>query len=252
MMSVARARELGIPESKWVYWQGGASSEEQAYWMSERPDFSVCPSLKDAALSALHNSARGIDDIHHFDFYSCFPVAVEMACDMLGIDIDDPRGFTVCGGLPYAGGPASAYTLHSMACMVDKLQNETSGKGLVTGNGWFLTKHAATVLSSEPHPSGEPVCGLMKDLPSSGMATEAHMVNEQATGEAIIETYTVNYARDGKPERGIVLGRTADGERFMANTIKDAGLLEQFVATEQVGARGKVKFVDGMSIFTPH
>jgi acetyl-CoA C-acetyltransferase len=61
-------------------------------------------------------------DVHgiaRFDLYSCFPAAVEMACDVLGLDPFDPRGLTMTGGLPYAGGPASAYTLHSIAAMVE-------------------------------------------------------------------------------------------------------------------------------------
>ncbi len=251
MMSVAMARKLGIAEDKWVYWLGGASSQEQAWWTSERPSFSQCPAMKDTSLSALHNSDASIDDIQHIDFYSCFPSAVQMACDMVGIDVTDSRGFTVCGGLPYAGGPASAYTLHSMASMVNKLKGKTSEKGLVTGNGWYLTKHAATVLSTDPHPAQQPKHGLMPDLPSSKMATDAQPANEKATGEATIETYTVKYGRDGEPERGIVLGRTDTGERFMANTVKDVELLKEFVSAEQIGARGKVAFVEGMSRFTP-
>ncbi len=251
MMSVTKARKLGIPEDKWVYWLGGADSQEKAWWASERPDFAACPSMKDSTTSALHNSDVSMDKIHYIDFYSCFPAAVEMACHMLNLDVNDSRGFTVCGGLPYAGGPASAYTLHSMASMVGKLQGKTSQQGLVTGNGWFLTKHAATVLSTDPHPTGKLTNDLMPDLPSANMPTEACVVNEQAEGDATVETYTVKYGRDGEPERGIVLGRTADGERFLSNTTTDTSFLKEFVTTEQVGTTGKVAFVDGASTFTP-
>ena len=48
---------------------------------------------------------------------------------MLGIDIDDPRGFTVTGGLPYAGGPGSAYTLHSLATMAERLRERPDAIG---------------------------------------------------------------------------------------------------------------------------
>jgi acetyl-CoA C-acetyltransferase len=192
-----------------------------------------------------------MDKINYIDFYSCFPAAVQMACHMLNLDVKDPRGFTVCGGLPYAGGPASAYTLHSMASMVVKLQGKTSQQGLVTGNGWFLTKHAATVLSTDPHSTGKLTNNLMPDLPSRNMPTDASVVNEQATGDATVETYTVEYGRDGEPERGIVLGRTADGERFLSNTTSNTDFLKEFVTTEQVGTTGKVAFVEGKSTFTP-
>jgi acetyl-CoA C-acetyltransferase len=91
----------------------------------------------------------------------------------------------------------------------------------------------------------------MPDLPSRNMPTDASVVNEQAKGDATVETYTVEYGRDGEPERGIVLGRTADGERFLSNTTSNTDFLKEFVTTEQVGTTGKVAFVDGKSTFTP-
>lgn len=251
MMSAGKARKLGIPEEKWIYWLGGANSQEKAWWPSERPSFTSCPAMKDTLFSALENSASEMKDIDYIDFYSCFPVAVEMACQMSGLDLDDKRGFTVTGGLPYAGGPASAYTLHSLATMVNKLRGKTSEKGLVTGNGWYLTKHSAAVLSSEPHPVSLPKAGLVSSLPSGAMETKPCEVNEKADGTGTIEAYTVKYGRDGQPDKGIVLGRTDAGERFMSNTDNDKEFLLDFVSTEQVGSRGSVKFNEGSSLFTP-
>lgn len=252
IMSAGKARKLGIPEEKWVYWHGGAHSQEEAYWPSERPDFASCPSMKDTLYSAMKNSHATMDEINHIDFYSCFPVAVEMACKMGGLDIDDNRGFTVTGGLPYAGGPASAYTLHSLATMATMLRGKSSLKGLVTGNGWYLTKHAATVLSSDPHPGGTPRSGLIDELPSKSMETAACVVNEQATGSGVVEAYTVKYNRDGSPETGIVLGKTDSGDRFLANTTADKEFLNEFVKTEQVGSSGILSIVDGKSLFVPN
>ena len=40
-------------------------------------------------------------------------------CDALGLDADDPRGVTVTGGLPFAGGAGSNYLTHAIAAMVD-------------------------------------------------------------------------------------------------------------------------------------
>ena len=122
-----------------------------------------------------------------WDFYSCFPVAVEMACQMLNLAIDDPRGFTVTGGLPYAGGPASAYTLHSLAAMVGRLRENPGDRGLVTGNGWYLTKHSAAVLSSAPKPTAEFCADLVDPLPAAGAAREPKIVNTDATGRGEIE-----------------------------------------------------------------
>ncbi|MBD3648302.1 MAG: acetyl-CoA acetyltransferase [Pseudomonadales bacterium] len=249
--SVARAKALGIPEDKWVYWLGGAHSQEQAWWTSERPDFTQRPSMKDTHVSALRNARTDLDQIDHFDFYSCFPVAVEMACEMLGLDIEDPRGFTVTGGLPYAGGPASAYTLHSLAEMSKKLAGRTGERGLVTGNGWYLTKHSAAVLSSEPGDDGYPQEGLIDNLPSNEMETAPRPVDADAVGQGTVEAYTVLYDREGKPDRGIVLGRTAEGSRFLANTPDEVAFLEAFAAKEQVGTTGTLNKMDERIVFDP-
>lgn len=249
--SVAEARRLGIREDKWVYWWGGAHSQERAWWASERPRFTECPAMKDTHVSALRNAGLDVAEIDRFDFYSCFPVAVEMACEMLGIGIDDPRGFTVTGGLPYAGGPASAYTLHSLAEMAGTLAKNPGQKGLVTGNGWYLTKHSAAVLASAPKEDGLPYEGLIDNLPSHDMETAPRPVNPDALGRGRIEAYTVNYDRDGRPVRGIVLGMTEQGERFLANTSSSPAFLEDFVACEQVGTEGTLGRDGERVSFTP-
>jgi hypothetical protein len=51
----------------------------------------------------------------------------------------------------------------------------------------------------------------------------------------------VSYGRDGAPQRGIVVGSLASGERFVANTPAERDFLEAFVAAEQVGRAGVVR-----------
>lgn len=247
--SVSKARSLGISQDRWVYWLGGSNSEEKAWWVSERPRFDQCPSMKDAHLSTLNNAATGVDEVNFFDFYSCFPVAVEMACDMLGLKVTDTRGFTVTGGLPYAGGPASAYTLHSLAEMTAKIREHSSSKGLVTGNGWYLTKHSSCILAASPADKELIPAGLVEELPSAQMETEALQVNQSAVGKGTIEAYTVLYNREGDPVRGIVLGKTLSGNRFLANTPSDKAFLSSFVGAERVGNRGEVSIRGDQYLF---
>ena len=83
------------------------------------------------------------------------------------------------------------------------------------------------------------------------MRTKLKEVDLLATGKGTIEAYTVTYDRDGKPTRGIVLGRTESDRRFLANTPSDIDLLKDFVADEQVGATGKLNQVEGKTIFYP-
>jgi acetyl-CoA C-acetyltransferase len=248
MMSAGAARALGVPEAKWVYWWGGAHGQERAWFPSERPDFAACPSLRDTVGRALVSAGVALEAIDHVDLYSCFPVAVEMACAMIGLDEEDPRGLTVTGGLPYAGGPGNNYTLHSLAAMMERVRARSGATGLVTGNGWYLTKHSACVVSSAPPGPGEAPRPAATREP---LPTDPQPPADAVRGSGTVEAYTVQYDREGAPTRGIVLGRMEDGRRFLANTPADRALLEAFVAVEEVGRRGRLSAVDGRQVFEP-
>jgi acetyl-CoA C-acetyltransferase len=146
-------------------------------------------------------------------------------------------GITLTGGLPYAGGPASNYAMHAVAALAERLRQRPSAKGLTTGNGWYLTKHSACVWSGmRPRaPAGAPI-----EAPTvAGPAPLALRVD--GAGEARLDAYTVTYARDGRPERGSVVGSLLGGGRFVANTPDDAAWLTDFVARDQVGTCGVVR-----------
>ena len=57
--------------------------------------------------------------------------------------------------------------------------------------------------------------------------------------------------RAGAPERGLVVGRQADGRRFLADVAADRAGLEDFVAAEQVGRHGRVSNANGRNRFEP-
>jgi acetyl-CoA C-acetyltransferase len=249
LMSAGAAREIGVPPEKWVHWWGGAHAAEEAWFPSERPDFAACPALRDAASGALAEAGLAIEEIDAIDFYSCFPVAVEMACEMLGLDESDPRGFTLTGGLPYAGGPGNAYTLHSLAAMAERLRARPGARGLVTGNGWYLTKHAASVWSTRPREKS----GAPPAEPSAAERERRRPLTPvlEARGPGTLEAYTVLFDREGQPVRGIALGRTEAGERFLANTPDDRASLEAILASEAVGRIGKLSSHDGHNRFEP-
>ena len=78
-----------------------------------------------------------------------------MGARALGVGVDDPRGLTVTGGLPYAGGPGNDYTTHGIASMVTRLR-ASGGVGLCTGLGGWATKHAAGVYAAAPGPGVPP------------------------------------------------------------------------------------------------
>jgi acetyl-CoA C-acetyltransferase len=245
MMSAGTARALGVPEERWIFWWGGHQATERAYMVSERPDLAACPAMQNSSRTALHNSGVDLARVDIFDFYSCFPVAVEMACEMLGLDEGDERGFTVTGGLPYHGGPGSGYTLHSLATTALRLRQRPEAVALVTGNGYYLTAHAASVWSGSPRPAapvGTP------PLPGTELAEDPLAVVEVADGPCRIDSYTVLHDRAGDPELGIVVGRLGPGARFVANVV-DPATLEVFVTEEVIGRQGTVVAGEGVNVF---
>jgi acetyl-CoA C-acetyltransferase len=251
LASPEEVRALGVPEERLVHFQGGDRAQEEIWFPTERPRLDESPALARAARGALTRAGAELGEIDVFDLYSCFPSAVEMACEMLGLGEDDPRGFTVTGGLPYAGGPGNAYTLHAVAALMDRLRERPGSLGLVTGNGWYLTKHSACVLASRPpqaRRAGGPVAPAAKATPAG---TAPPRLVEEARGRARIVTYTVVYDRAGAPARGIVVGDLEDGGRFLAHTPDDGAVLEELVTREGVGRAGRVEPRDGRNLLTP-
>ena len=87
--------------------------------------------------------------------------------------------------------------------------------------------------------------------PGSNALVKAAVIDfETPQGRGTIETYTVVHKREG-PFLGIVVGRDADGRRFVANTPHDPGILAAMEASEQIGRTGTVTQAGQLNIFTP-
>lgn len=245
MTSAGEARRLGIPQSKWVYLLGGADATDLWYW-SDRVNFCTSPALQRCGQRALDEAGLTIDQVDYFDLYSCFPVAVEIGCDMLGIAEDGPRPLTVTGGLAYFGGPGSNYSMHAIAAMVEHLRARPGTTGLVSAMGWYLTKHAVGVYGTSPKEGDWHRPDLTADQQKLDAMPHPELI-ERAEGPATIETYTVMHDREGRPTYSIVVGRLEDGRRFIANSEPDAAALQEMTQREMVGAGGRVHHDDASS-----
>jgi acetyl-CoA C-acetyltransferase len=244
------ADRLGVPTDKRVYWRGGAFRAENPWNVSERPSFSTSPAIQTCHRTALANAGIELDDIDLIDFYSCFPIAVAMACEMLGLAQDDPRGFSITGGLPYAGGPGSSYSFHSLATAIERLQSGSANTALLTGNGWYLTKHSATILAREPS-AGTPTAAANEALVTDWSENTVE-IDKAPEGAAQVETYTIGHERDGTPNQGLIIGRLeSTNARFLANTPADPSLLAELEAMEVIGTKGSVTTIDDQAIYTP-
>ena len=227
VMSAGAAEAAGIARDRWVFPWAGAEADDH-WFVSEREQLNASPAIRHC-WTALRDLARvDIDDIAHVDLYSCFPSAVLIAADEIGLDAEGDRPLTLTGGLSFAGGPGNNYSMHSLATAVTQLRDE-AGLALVTGVGWFLTKHALTVVGSDPPPTGfraTSAQGNVDALPKRAV------LQEQPTG-ALVETFTVVYGRDGEPEKAIASAVDADGARgWFASS--DLEFIDSLLSDQQV------------------
>ena len=81
------------------------------------------------------------------ELYSCFPCVPKMARRTLGLGADVQP--TVTGGLTFFGAPLNTYMTHAACAMVRRLRDGAK-LGLLYGQGGFVTKHHALVLSRQP------------------------------------------------------------------------------------------------------
>lgn len=255
LTSVGNARRLGIPEDRWIYLRGCGDANDRLRAI-DHVHYDAAPAIGVAARRALAMAGLGVDELDFFDLYSCFPVAVELACQELGLAEDDPRDLTVTGGLPYFGGPLNAYSLHAIAETVARLRRDgLAGErhALVTANGGLLSKQSVGIYSIVPAPHEwrriDPAVDqarLDAELPPR--------IEEQPSGRGSIETYTVICQR-GEPARGVIVGRlVADNARFLANTPADRPDILAWLMAGQpgpLGVEGVVSSADGLNTFIP-
>ena len=206
--------------------------------------------MRTVAAETLEMADCSLDDIGAFDLYSCFPSAVQIGCQEMGLAEDDQRGLTVTGGLPYFGGPGNNYVTHSIAEMMNRVRATPGMRGMVTANGNYVTKQSGGIYSTTP-----PERPFAPKDPATYQAkidaAKGPTVVEAASGTGTIETYTVMHDRKG-PSYSILFGRDEAGSRFIANTPDDPKLLADMTTRDYLGVTGQVQTDEnGVNIFKP-
>jgi acetyl-CoA C-acetyltransferase len=235
LCSVEAARAARVPEDRWVFPLAGSDAHDH-WFLSERADLCSSPALATIGRHALGLAGLGIDDVGHLDLYSCFPSAVQIAIRELGIRVeDDSRPLTVTGGLTFAGGPGNNYVSHSLATMAGVLRADPGSVGLVTGMGWYVTKHAIGLWSTTPPP-----VGFRHDNPQPEVdALERRPVAPDAEGDVTVETYTVVHGSSGRPERAILALLTKEGARTWG-TVDDPDALAGLELEDGCGGKARL------------
>jgi acetyl-CoA C-acetyltransferase len=241
------AKGLGIPRHKWIYLLGSGDAYD-IWHVSERINFYSSPSVKVAAEKAVEQADVTLESIDLFDLYSCFPCAPRIARNMLGISKNDPRALTVTGGMPYFGGPGNNYALHAICAMVEKLRLNPDSIGLVQALSWFISKHSVGIYSGRGKKT--PRC----QIPPESYQAELNKLKgpqliEEASGNAVVETYTLLHDRSGQPVNAVIIGRQDNGKRFLAKTEQDNALLTAMMKSEFIGKKGRVRFKNPFNVF---
>lgn len=223
--SLAVARLLGVDDKAVYVWSAADASD--VWFPSQRPELASSPGIAAASTAALSSAGVGIDDVARLDLYSCFPSAVQIAAAAVGVAYDDARGLTVTGGLPYFGGPGNNYCTHSIAALAESLRGAPERTlGMITGLGWFVTKHSVGVYGSTPPPLGYRR-GDTSAAQSRIDASALDVAPDAGDGiRATVDGATVVYDRDGAPISAPVIATLDDGRRVAARApAEDLGQL---------------------------
>jgi acetyl-CoA C-acetyltransferase len=227
--SAGLARELGVPEDKWVHIHAVTAASEQK--LSQRPDLAGNPASLASVDAALARAGKGIGDMAYLDFYSCFAIPVFNQCDHFGLAIDDPRGLTLTGGLPFFGGAGNNYSAHAIAEAVQRVREDRGSYALVGANGGWMSKYATGIYSTDP--ADWSANDRFAVLPK---ARDAVPLAARPVDHAVIETYTIN--RGPKGAEAIFIGRSDAGERVVGNgDLDDAATAEAFESGAPFGKR---------------
>ncbi|MEL6982856.1 MAG: hypothetical protein AAFO29_10575, partial [Actinomycetota bacterium] len=226
LCSAERAEALGVARDRWVFPWAGTDAHD-TYSVLERRDLHSSPAITEAGRTLYQLTGLGPDDLDHVDLYSCFPSAVQVAAEALGLD--QGRQLTQTGGLTFAGGPLNNYVTHSIAAMISRLRDDAGSIGLVTANGGFLTKHALGIYSTTP-PSQPFQAVDVQDAVDQVPTTVAEPDHQ---GAATIEAYTVMHDADG-PEAGLCALATPSGGRTWGR-IDDADAMVAMMSEESIG-----------------
>lgn len=231
LTSVEKATYLQVPSDRWVFPYAGTDAHD-TYAISDRAEFHTSPAIRIAGRRALELSGVGIEDVEFVDLYSCFPSAVQVAANELGLPLGDPdRPLTVTGGLTFAGGPWNNYVTHSIATMAERLVANPGTRGLVTANGGYLTKHSFGVYGTEP-PSFE---FRWEDVQAQVDREPTRNSVVEWAGVGTVEAWTTPFNREGQPEKAFLAVRTPDDSRALAVVHDDVDVtVEEDIAGAKV------------------
>lgn len=235
--SLAKAREMGVPDERLVYVGPGASAHEPADFLA-RDRYDGSPSMAVSIRRALALNGLAASDLDHVELYSCFPCVPKMARRLLPWPLE--RRHSVYGGLTFGGGPIANCMTHAVATMTRMLRR-AGRHGLIFANGGYATHNHTLVLTREPVPAGSFPQRHDHQAEADALRGPVPDLIEGYTGPGVVETYMLPYDRAGQPRFATVIARTPHGQRFLCRVPPtDAATLASLTSGERepVGRRG--------------
>jgi len=234
--SLALAREAGIAEDRLIYVHGGAAAMEPRDYLA-RDVFNRSVAQEEVLKTAQKLAPAAFSAV---ELYSCFPCVPKMARRILGLG--EEVAPTVTGGLTFFGAPLNGYMNHAAVCMLQHLRAQP-GTGLLYGQGEFVTKHHALVLSSEA-PAND---SITQDYSVQAQADAARgKVPPLATNVCdcvTIEAYTILFERDGQPKQAVVIAIDDNDQRCVSRVLAaDSDAISRLMDLDlsMIGERGEV------------
>lgn len=246
--SVDAADRLGVADDRRVFPLAGADAHDH-FHVSERWSLAESPAIGVLGRAVTAAVGADLDHVARFDLYSCFPSAVEVAMSALNLGSSDERPVTLTGGLPLFGGPGNNYVTHSIAATVDACRDDPGSLSMVTGVGWYLTKHSVGLYSTTPRAEG-----FVRVDPHTSQAhidaTPRRTPAGDHEGVAVIEATAVRSSRAGAPERATASLLTGDGRRTFAVT-DDLDAMQSMVEEAWEGRQVHVQPDGGLNRLKP-
>jgi acetyl-CoA C-acetyltransferase len=161
------------------------------------------------------------------ELYSCFPVAVQIQADELGITI--PPAPTVTGGMAFGGGPFNNFVLQALTSLVPHLRSDRGSRAALTTVSGLLTKPGLGVWSAEPGPRG-PLVGDVAQEASE--VTAVLPIDPEPRGVVTIEASTVFAENDEL--HAVAIARTSENRRCILR-LAGSDLIDGLDSVEAIG-----------------
>lgn len=224
--SAELAAQAGVPRDRWVFPLAGTGAAD-AEQMSRRRHVDHSPAMSTAGNRALELAGTDIADVGLIDLYSCFPSAVQLAQEVLGLD--PGRQFTLTGGLTFSGGPLNSYCMHALVRAVDLIRETDEDTAFISGNGGYFSKHSFMVLADSPRQAY-----VNERVDMSGQLDE-RPVAAVVPDHGAVDTYTVTYGRDGSPDAAAIAVIDETEARTWVRAT-DGATIDALLSGDRVGA----------------